>query len=265
MPTQDAKLLPHVAKARFWSVRRGAERCYWHVDGVKERFWPIPKGGLSRDVLRDRWGSGMYRVTWLGENRKTVGSSPECTIDDPQHPPKPTYPNAPTAEDIAAAAAPEKPTGNGAGDGLAQIAALLGGGGAGMREVAMMQFLFGTQREIRREEMAFAEQRLTREMRVHEQTLARDREYYRTQLDNQKQLYDALLRVGRGRDDEDDGDEDDIREELDEIKLRLEKGAAGDESGTEFLARQGGELLALLKANPQYIGKALEWLKSKAE
>lgn len=206
----------------------------------------------------------MYRVTWLGADRKTLGSAPEFTIDDPQHPPKPSYPNAPTAEDIAAAAAPaEKAPSNGAGD-LGQLAALLGaGGGAGMQTVAMMQFLFGTQREIRREEATFAEQRLAREMRVHEQNQARDREWYRTQLENQKTVYDALIKLARPtRDEDEDEDEDDLREELDEIKLRLEKGGS-DGSGTDFLARQGGELLQMLKQNPQYIGEALKWVKDK--
>ncbi len=72
---------------RCFRVTNGEARPCRHPseDGVEVSEWPLAE--LNLDVLRARWGSGTYKIQWLGERdgkRVPLGWSKLVTLTSPQ-------------------------------------------------------------------------------------------------------------------------------------------------------------------------------------
>jgi hypothetical protein len=70
-------------------------KCSVHAGGMKLHRFELAKLPPDLPSIRELWGSGMYSAIWFDKDGKSKGPSPTFTIDDPAHPPKPLYANAP--------------------------------------------------------------------------------------------------------------------------------------------------------------------------
>ncbi len=150
------------------------ERCMLHDPGKGMRLAEFPVDWLapSVQVVGSIWGSGTYRFNWQSADRKSIGGSPEFSIDDPKLPTQPAYPNPPKVTAAPAATAPVEPASDPASRMLQEMAALNGGGSIPL-PLVMVLFDLMRQSDAQAERKA-AERRRADELE-HEQRLARIR------------------------------------------------------------------------------------------
>lgn len=203
-----------------WSIHRYEEgvlqRCAWHEGGVKQEAWPMPPP--TAEQIRDRWGSGKYRLTFMNEKGAVRGNRAVPVIDDPEHPPKPVYPNPPRRRPPAEEAPAPKPT-SGHADPVAALLASLGGTSAQSVVQAMLQGI-GLYQQLdmtnRRFAQSEADARVARMQAEAEMAIARDRAYWEAQSKAQAAFFDRLLSATRQPDEDMQARLDELEEELEE-------------------------------------------------
>jgi len=183
-------------------------RCYWHESGEKQEMWSLPLP--SSEGIAKRWGSGTYKLTLLSHKGQVCGSRRLPAIDDPERPPRPTYPNAPSRNGTAKKEAPVNPVeAMAAGSAGAHVQAMIQG-------IQLYQQMDFTARNFAAQE---AEQRVQRYRQEAELSMERERQFFQTQMKQQQLFFERLSAVPSQP-------IDDLREELEE---RIDAMGEGDD------------------------------------